>query len=461
MPANNPNNPREWDDYVEQEEKKEAAVEPQFGETFTKEQVDQMFGPEDQQTGNGDELVSVIGPDNLPKVVPASMVAPGTQVATPQQPVNTTVANQPGTTVVSGDDATQREIADGPEGGMSQSGTTDVTDQDKMTATNNTGQQGQVTTQETKQPKDAATQTTDQQQQVTTPKTHMYNWGGEGVTLYDVLHGDGKDKPISQVVNDYYAWAGENGITPNVLDIMEAMKDKDVSKSTVQNELDEKKRKNKEKWDKVVLFLTHLGNAIGTVAGGGHAPLKLEDPVKWTERQRKLREATLAQRNAYNKSYLDMMYKQSADQRKADLEKQRQDREDAKLQISREKADAYIQAQRTKANGDEARAAFYDTKAYLLEQGYPLDEAIKKAKLAETEARTRLTNTKASNVGKTGGKSGGSTVTTSEKITEKEDGSKTKTTTTTTKTTGGNAGGTSRRGQSKPISTGVNWKTKK
>ena len=256
--------------------------------------------------------------------------------------------------------------------GQEEQVTTQSTNQPTNAATNNTGQEEQVTT-----------QTTGQQQQVTTPKTHLYNWGGEGVTLSSVLQGEGKDKPMSQIINDYYAWAGENGITPNVLDIYDAMRDKDTSKSYAQNEQDEKKRLRKEKWDKVGMFLTHLGNAIGTFAGGGHMPIKTEDPVQWSERQRKLREATLAQRNAYNQSALAQQAKLYADQRKADMDKQKQANDTRRLDIA--EAD-----QKRKAYKDEYMIKLAQKKFDYQQEKDKLDRELKERQITQKDYALRI-----------------------------------------------------------------------
>lgn len=352
-----------------QEVKPTGTVDP-ANYTFTEEQ---LFGDK-QQPGNGEQMVSVVGPDGLQKVIPASMVAQGMEVV-----------NQP--TESAGTE--QTEVVTTPE-----------TNQPTDASTNTTGQEEHVTT-----------QTTGQQQQVTTPKTHLYNWGGEGVTLESVLQGEGKDKPMSQIINDYYAWAGENGITPNVLDIYDAMRDKDTSKSYAQNEEDEKKRLRKEKWDKVGMFLTHLGNAIGTYAGGGHAPLKLEDPVQWTERQRKLREATLAQRNAYNQSAFAMQTKIAAAQRAADMQKQQMEMKKAEQE---RKAKIYAleeELTRARINGEAKKADKIQAEIDRIKELTPYEIEVKKATASQ-------------------------------------------------KRQGGSAGKPSRRGQSKPIPTGVNWKTK-
>ena len=372
--------------------------------TFIEEQ---LFGDK-QQPGNGEQMVSVVGPDGLPKVIPANMVAQGMEVV-----------NQP--TESAGTE--QTEVVTTPE-----------TNQPTDAVTNTTGQEEDVTT-----------QSTGQQQQVTTPKTHLYNWGGEGVTLESVLKGDGKDKPMSQIINDYYAWAGENGITPNVLDIYDAMRDKDASKSYAQNEQDEKKRLRKEKWNKVGMFLTHLGNAIGTYAGGGHAPLKLEDHVQWTERQRKLREATLAQRNAYNQSAFAMQTKMAAEQRAADMQKQQMEMKKAEQE---QKAKIYAleeELTRARINGETKKADKIQAEIDRIKELTPYEIKVKEA--------TAYKYKQGNKSGKTGGSGKGKTSTGTTSTTYDNEGNVKSVTVREPNVNKPSGNGT--------IKTGVTWKTKK
>ena len=203
--------------------------------------------------------------------------------------------------------------------------------------------------------------------------------------------------PLAQVLQDYQRWGNETGNPTYWINAM--FQDADLSKSVADNEEAKKMQERKERWDKVNNFLMHLGNAIGNVASGNYGSVKLEDPVQWTERQRLLKEKGLEQRRLNNQSLIQQMHKNWADARAFKLKLQQQDRLDKETKIRQEKNDAYIQAQRAAASKNEAQTAYWEAKANALEQGYPLDEAIKKANLAKIETETRLNNVKANNGG--------------------------------------------------------------
>ena len=238
--------------------------------------------------------------------------------------------------------------------------------------------------------------------------------------------------PLQQALADYWRWGNDTGNPTSWIDY--AYQDMDLSKTPEQIEEEKKRQESKERWDKVGNFLLHLGNVIGNVAGGGMGAVQLEDPVKYTERQRLLKEKTLERRRAYNQSYFARMRQEDADRRRAEMEKRRQDRLDKETKIRQEKNDAYRQYQQSLASKNEAMTAYYQAKVEALEQGLPLEEALKKAKVAKEEAQARLANTKAN--------AGGfapqrpvqekETTTTTTKVDSLGD----KTTTTTTKRTG-------------------------
>lgn len=246
----------------------------------------------------------------------------------------------------------------------------------------------------TGKPKQGTTPETKQGEVKTTPSQHLADWGKE--SFADVVNGSGKDVPISRLIQDHLQWCKENGVMPDLWTINSIVnKAGDVALSAVDNEKAKKRAERKAKFDQVGQFLLHLGNAIGNVAGGGYASMKLEDPVQWTERQRLLKEKADQQRIANNNSVWAQMQKERAEQRTAEMEKRRQDRLDKETKIRQEKNDAYVQAQRAAMAKNEAQVAYWEAKAHALEQGLPLEEALKKAELAKKEAETRLANTRA------------------------------------------------------------------
>lgn len=116
----------------------------------------------------------------------------------------------------------------------------------------------------------------------------------------------------------------------------------------------------------------------------------------YTEKMRNRYERINKERLANDRAYMEgMMRAQQMDEtarHNSELEKlrqQQQDRLDEETKIRREKADAYINYQNSLAAGNEAKAVYWKTKAELLEKGFSLDEAIKRATIAEKEAGAR------------------------------------------------------------------------
>lgn len=116
----------------------------------------------------------------------------------------------------------------------------------------------------------------------------------------------------------------------------------------------------------------------------------------YSEKMRNRYERINKERLANDRAYMEGMVRaQQMDEtarHNSELEKlrqQQQDRLDEETKIRREKADAYINYQNSLAAGNEAKAVYWKTKAELLEKGFSLDEAIKRATIAEKEAGAR------------------------------------------------------------------------
>lgn len=116
---------------------------------------------------------------------------------------------------------------------------------------------------------------------------------------------------IYDLIADHQKWANATGSPFKISDWFDLSKEQDINKTKEQNEQEAKKAADKEKFDQIGNFLSHLGNFIGT-AGFGGLDIKPEDPVKFTERQRQLKEKAAALRNAYNKDFFDNYWKQQA-----------------------------------------------------------------------------------------------------------------------------------------------------
>lgn len=243
------------------------------------------------------------------------------------------------------------------------------------------------------------TQSTGQGEVVTTPSNHPYDWGNKPLS---VVISENPDKPLQDIISDYREWSRENGNVVDYLEVMEAIKGKDPSKSAAQNAADEKKRLRKEKFDQLGNFLLHVGNAIGNMAGGGMGAVKLEDPIKFTERQRMLKEKADEQRNRYNDSLLAQMTKQDADLRNAEMAKKRLEEQAA---YRKAMADAAAKKANSSSQVNEAKIKWYNAKTGQIEELTP--EQIKEiqSRIERNQKQGQASLIKANN---SGGGSGGS-----------------------------------------------------
>lgn len=208
-------------------------------------------------------------------------------------------------------------------------------------------------TPKTEQP-DKTTQDSGQAQVVTTPSKHLYDYANN--SLGSIMNTKDNNVPVRELLDDYFKWCQENGKMIDYVTVNDIVnKTPDLSKSPIENEKARKKAERKAKFDQVGNFLLHLGNAIGNVAGGGYASMKLEDPIKFSERQRILKEKADQQRITNNQSIFQQMQKGWAEQRAAEIQKNalaRQQKQDElaqkRLDNESKKLDAYIQATKQK-----------------------------------------------------------------------------------------------------------------
>lgn len=161
-------------------------------------------------------------------------------------------------------------------------------------------------------------------------------------------------------------------------------------------------------WTGLFDGLRQLGNLY--YATKGATPQKYDNPYTQVEQNYQQQRQLYNDIANYRKNYATSLY---TIRRQMEEEKRKNKLSDAQAQwygtreeMARAKADsdavkaeAYAEAQRAKANGDQARAVFYETKAKALEEGYPYDIALKKAREAQARASANLSNTRAANVG--------------------------------------------------------------
>jgi hypothetical protein len=226
--------------------------------------------------------------------------------------------------------------------------------------------------------------------------------------------------------------------------------------------------------------IRHIGNIANTV---NYAPAQqLNNPV--LEEQARY-EKSKALRDRANQIYLNYQQKKAAQ----DFAQKKWEQEYALKQADDERKsslnDARISRYNAMSEKDAANKAYWETRARLLEEGWPLDKAVKEANAARARAQANLANTRAANGGySSGGGRGGKgmdeyTVTKNTTYNYDENGRRTGSTSTTervvngkkqpTQTTKTQAASGSKSGNKKTstkrsgsgkgkISTGVNWK---
>jgi len=136
-------------------------------------------------------------------------------------------------------------------------------------------------------------------------------------------------------------------------------------------------------------------------------------------------------------------------QKSLDIKQQQQDRLDKQEETNRSIAEAKVKYYEAQSNKNDEQAAYWKTKAELLERGWPQEQAEQAARIEERKARAAKYNHDDNAPYRTGGRSsgGGTQSAGTEKVTEKTD-ARGHTTTTRTYTQPRRQGGTSRSGGS-------------
>lgn len=250
--------------------------------------------------------------------------------------------------------------------------------------------------------------------------------------------------PLAQVLQDYQRWGNDTGNPTYWINAM--FQDADLTKSVGDNEEEKKKAERRERWNSVNNFLLHLGNVIGNVGGKGYASMKLEDPIQWTERQRRLKEKAEEQRRLNNQSLLAQMNRDKENQRAYELKKQQQEANN----LYRQSMADYRKAQA------EAAARKQDNNDKVADSRVRLNDAKTDQTQKLTPVKIETEKSKAARYRRPSGSGGrgkvNSTVTTVNEL--NPDGKVTRSTRTTeyNKPTG--------KGKGK-VSTGIQWKTSK
>ena len=132
------------------------------------------------------------------------------------------------------------------------------------------------------------------------------------------------------------------------------------------------------------------------------------------------------------------------------IRQQQQDRMDKQEETNRSIAEAKVKYYEAQSNKNDEQAAYWKTKAELLERGWPKEQAEQAARIEERKARAAKYNHDANAPYRTGGRSsgGGTQSAGTEKVTEKTDARGHTTTTRTYTQPRQRQGGTSRSGGS-------------
>lgn len=158
---------------------------------------------------------------------------------------------------------------------------------------------------------------------VTNP--YLYDWAS-GMTFNDAYKQNKHN--AREIMDDQRRWAQDTGKPLNVYDWV-TYPEHDPDKTKEQNEKEQRRAERKARWDALGTFLTHLGNAVGAAGWGGS--VKLESPVRLSERQREIFERTQALRRQRNKDMMDAYMRQYNTERQARLDETRTQNEKRKL----------------------------------------------------------------------------------------------------------------------------------
>jgi hypothetical protein len=224
-----------------------------------------------------------------------------------------------------------------------------------------------------------------QGQQVTvTPASknkYLYDYN---VTSLAEAYNKGEHTP-RDIMLDRAKWGQENN---NPLNWVEAnyFQNVDLDKTKKDAEKEEKRKKWEDAFEHMGYGLISLGNFVGA-ALGGPAPSKTIEPMALTDRQRKLREATRAQRQAYNKDFFANYWKDRAEERQ-------RERDQALIQYRNIQGQAAQQKADDNTRKTDATVAYYNAKTGQLEMITPAQ--LEKYQ-AEAEAARKRGNAAATN----------------------------------------------------------------
>lgn len=204
---------------------------------------------------------------------------------------------------------------------------------------------------------------------VTTPSTYQPKYDWSKMTMADAYNQGLHTQ--AEIIEDRRRWGKENNDPINYFEAaMLFPNEHDINKTKTQNEEDIKRAARKEKMDQIGNFLANLGNFVGT-AGFGGMDIKPEDPVKFTERQRQIRDKTIALRNAYNKDFFSNMAKMQSEERLAENARAMQALKDAQAKAAQQKADDNTRKTDSQIDVNNSRIAYYNAQTGKIEMLTP------------------------------------------------------------------------------------------
>lgn len=235
----------------------------------------------------------------------------------------------------------------------------------------------------------------------------------------------------------------------------------------LRGQMDAIKPETKEKREKRIGFLARLAEGLGTFhTAFSHARgTEAMDMPKMSARAKELFEKAKAQRDKDNDrlvNYVITLDKLNSSKAQSDyqqktlaIRQQQQDRLDKQEETNRSIAEAKVKYYEAQSNKNDEQAAYWKTKAELLERGWPQEQAEQAARVEERKARAAKYNHDANAPYRTGGSSssggrssgGGTQSAGTEKVTEKTDARGHTTTTRTYTQPRQRQGGTSRSGK--------------
>lgn len=254
----------------------------------------------------------------------------------------------------------------------------------------------------------------------------MFDWSkGRFDEVYD------KSIPIAAQIADHMRWSKANGRDINTLDYIPVTQNRDISKSMVDNEKEERRKKWEDASEQLGYLLTNLGNFIGAGLGAPE-PTNAPDSTKLTERQQRLNEKTENLRRAYSKDFYQAVTKQQAEDRARELAL-------ANIDLKRIQGNAAQQKADDNTRITDSRIAYYNAQTGKIEMLTPAQ--LKKIE-ADTERSRKQGNAAVQNA------NANSYNAATRRMTERRqqrgttrttnDGRRTKTVTTTPATTGNN-----------------------